>query len=64
MNRRIANKNNTEKQQKTLISSNDDRSSFDSEDDEDEADVEMESVTGDYDEELEKEECTKINELL
>uniref|UniRef100_A0A915MDE8 Uncharacterized protein n=1 Tax=Meloidogyne javanica TaxID=6303 RepID=A0A915MDE8_MELJA len=64
MNRRIANKNNTEKQQKTLISSNDDRSSFDSEDDEDEADVEMESVTGDYDEELEREECTKINELL
>ncbi|CAK5081785.1 unnamed protein product [Meloidogyne enterolobii] len=65
MNRRIANKNNTEKQQKTLISSNDDRSSFDSEDDEDEADVEMESVTGDFDEELEKEEeCTKINELL
>ncbi|CAK5069112.1 unnamed protein product [Meloidogyne enterolobii] len=65
MNRRIANKNNTEKQQKTLISSNDDRSSFDSEDDEDEADVEMESVTGDYDEELEKEEeCKKINELL
>uniref|UniRef100_A0A1I8BSS4 Uncharacterized protein n=1 Tax=Meloidogyne hapla TaxID=6305 RepID=A0A1I8BSS4_MELHA len=61
MNRRTANKNDTKKQRQTLIS-NDDRSSFDSEDDEDEADVEMESLTG-GDDELEKEEGTRRNEL-
>ena len=44
MNGKTANKIDTKKQRHMLIS-NCERSSFDSEDDEDEADVEMESVT-------------------
>jgi hypothetical protein len=64
MSKKTANKIDTKKQRQMLIS-NCDRSSFDSEDDEDEADVEMESVTtgGDDAMEKEEEEGTRRNEL-